>query len=155
MAALQREQGFYEEIGSTVRNVEPASVEIAREAELSSIRSRLERAYEDVGVVVEHVSAIYEELSTQNLNPTTLLYAMTTPFTRRTERALPLRTVGVYGLLIFMLSLGLVPLGCLAHSYAKGEVVHRETEEQLEGRASGGQSEGQREEKASERTASV
>jgi len=155
MAALQREQGFYEEIGNTVRDVGPSLVDVGREDELSSVRSRLEKAYTDVGVVVEYVSAIYEELSTQNLNLTTLLYAMTTPFTRRTERALPLSTVGLYGLLVFMLSLVVVPLGCLVHSYVQGEVVHREKEEQPAGRALGGQSEGQRKEKTAERTASV
>ena len=54
---------------------------------------------------------------------------MTAPFTMRTERALSRRTAVLYGALVFMLSLVLVPLGCLLHGYFQREIVHRETEE--------------------------
>ena len=85
--------------------------------------------FDQVVTAVDHVNAIYDELSTQNLNPTTLLYTVTAPFTMRTQRGLSLRTVGLYGTLVFMLSLVLVPLGCLLHGYFRREIVHRETEE--------------------------
>ena len=103
---------------------------------------------------VDQVNALYDELSTHNLNPTTLLYTVTAPFTMRTERALSLRTAVLYGALVFMLSLFVVPLGCLVHSYFPREVVaHREREERPAQRAPGPQSEGQREEGPEERTA--
>ena len=86
---------------------------------------------------VEQVSAIYEELSTLNLNPTTLLYTVTAPFTMRTERTLSLRSVALDAMLVFMLSLFLVPLGCLIHSYFQREVVHREIGERPAQRAPG------------------
>ena len=155
MAALEREQAYYEEISRALKELESPSGDVDREDKLLSIESRFERAFDGVVAVVEQVNAIYEELSTQNLNPTTLLYTVTTPFTMRTEHALPVRTVALYGMLVFMLSLFVVPLGCLVHSYFQREIVHRETEEQLAGRALGGQSDGQREEEPTERTASV
>jgi hypothetical protein len=153
MAALEREQGVYEEIGSTLRDLGPSSGDVDREGELLGIKSRLEKAFDDVLAVVEETNAIYVELSARNLNPTTLLYTVITPFTIRTERTLQLSVVGLYGILVFMLSLFVVPLGCLGHSYFQREIVHCETEEQLAGRALGGQSEGQPEEEPAERTA--
>jgi hypothetical protein len=91
-------------------------------------------------VVIDQVNAVYEELSTHNLNPSTLLYSVTTPFTLRTERgALPPRSVALYGMLVFILSLTLVTLGCLVHHYVRREVIDRETEERPGGRALGGQ----------------
>jgi len=49
----------------------------------------------------------------------------------------------LYGVMVFMLSLIIVPVGCLGYSYFQREVVHREANEQLVGRALGGQAEKQ------------
>ena len=126
-----------------------------RERDIASVEAGFEGAFDQVGVAVDQVNAIYEELSTHNLNPTTLLYTVTAPFTMRTERALSLRTAVLYGALVFMLSLFVVPLGCLVHSYFQRAVVHREVEERRVQRAPGARSEGQREEEPEERTARV
>ena len=128
MAALEREQGFYEEIGSVLRDLGPSSGDAGRGGSVLSIKSRLEKAFDGVVAVVDQMHAIYEELSAHNLNPATLLYTVTTPFTIRTERALRLRTLGLYGVLVLMLSLFVVPLGCLLHNYVQCEIVHQHTE---------------------------
>jgi hypothetical protein len=60
----------------------------------------------------------------------------------------------LYGTLVFMLSLFLVPLGCLVHNYYRNEMVGQTVMRPVRS-ASGGQSEGQREEEAAGRTASV
>ena len=154
VAALEREQTYYEDLSRSVVSLEPRSRDADRESELVSVKARFEGAFDQVVVAVDQVNAIYEELSTHNLNPTTLLYTVTAPFTMRTERALSLRTAVSYGALVFMLSLFLVPLGCLAHGYFQREVVHRETEERPAQRAPA-RSEGQREEEPAERTVGV
>ena len=154
VAALEREQAYYEDLSRSVTDLGSRSRDADRESELVSVKARLEGAFDQVVVAVDQVGAIYEELSTQNLNPTTLLYTVTAPFTMRTERALPLRTAVLYGALVFTLSFFLVPLGCLVHSYFQREVVvHREREGRPAQRAPGGRSEGQREEEPEERTA--
>ena len=155
VAALEREQAYYEDLSRSVADLGRRSERLDRERELVSIEAGFEGAFNQVVVAVEQVNAIYEELSTHNLNPTTLLYTVTAPFTMRTERALSLRTAVLYGALVFMLSLFVVPLGCLAHSYFRREVVvHREREERLAQRAPA-RSEGQREEESAERTVGV
>ena len=151
VAALEREQAYYEDLSRSVAGL-GRSGGADRESELVSLEAGFEGAFDQVVVAVDQVNAIYEELSTHNLNPTTLLYTVTAPFTMRTERALSLRTAVLYGALVFMLSLFVVPLGCLAHSYFQREVVHRETEERPAHRAPGARSEGQREEEPEERT---
>ena len=156
VAALEREQAYYEDLSRSVADLGPRSGRVARESEVVSVEARFDGAFDQVVVAVDQVNAIYEELSTHNLNPTTLLYTVTAPFTMRTERALSLRTAVLYGGLVFMLSLFVVPLGCLAHSYFQREVVvHREREERPAQRAPGAQSEGQREEEPEERTVGV
>ena len=154
VAALEREQAYYEDLSRSVADLGSPSGRADRESELVSVEARFEGAFDQVVAAVDQVNAIYEELSTHNLNPTTLLYTVTAPFTMRTERALSLRTAVLYGALVFMLSLFLVPLGCLVHSYFQREVVvHREREERPAQRAPGAGSEGQREEEPAERTA--
>ena len=123
VAALEREQAYYEDLSRSVADLGRRSGRADRERELVSVETGFEGAFDQVVVAVDQVNAIYEELSTHNLNPTTLLYTVTAPFTMRTERALSLRTAVLYGALVFMLNLFVVPLGCLAHSYFRREVV--------------------------------
>ena len=124
MAALEREQGYYQDSGSMISRgyAEGRSQEDLQ----SEITSRLDTAFSGVVTVVEQVTAIHEELSTHNLHPSTLLYSVTTPFTMNTERALAARTVTFYGILVLMLSLFVVPLGCLVHRYLLRGAVRQE-----------------------------
>ena len=123
VAALEREQAYYEDLSRSVADLGFRSTDAGRESELTIITARFQGAFDQVVTAVDEVNAIYDELSTQNLNPTTLLYTVTAPFTMRTQRALSLRTAVWYGALVFMLSLVLVPLGCLLHSYLQREIV--------------------------------
>ena len=129
VAALEREQAYYEDLSRSVADLGSPSTDAGRESELTIIKARFQGAFDQVVTAVDEVNAIYDELSTQNLNPTTLLYTVTAPFTMRTQRALSLRTAVWYGALVFMLSLVLVPLGCLLRGYFQREIVHWETEE--------------------------
>ena len=126
VAALELEQAYYEDLSRSVADLGSRSTDAG---DLTIIKARFQGAFDQVVTAVDQVNAIYDELSTQNLNPTTLLYTVTAPFSMRTQRALSLRTVGLYGILVFMVSFFLVPLGCLLRGYFQREIVHRETEE--------------------------
>ena len=154
VATLEREQEYFEEMSRSLEEMPFPLEDVDQEAEILRIGTMFERALGRAERVVDQVNAIYEELSAKNLNPSTLLYTVTTPFTIRTERAVAARTVAVYGLLVFMLSILLVPLGCLVHSYFQHEIVRPVTREPT-GRVPGGQSKEERKEEPAERTDGV
>ena len=74
VAALEREQAYYEDLSRSVTELGPSSGGADRERELVSVEASFEGAFDQVVAAVDQVNAIYEELSTHNLNPTTLLY---------------------------------------------------------------------------------
>ena len=101
VAALEREQAYYEDLSRSVADLGSRSTDADRERELTIINARFQGAFDQVVTAVDQVNAIYDELSTQNLNPTTLLYTVTAPFTIRTQRGLSLtdrRSVRDFGL---------------------------------------------------------
>ena len=157
LVALEREYEYYELAEGVSRRMEDRVSSVGdadREGAFLSAKARFENTRDEVTDLVAQVNAIYEELSALNLNPSTMLYSVTTPFMTRTERAVSIGAVLLYGTLVFMLSLFLVPLGCLVHSYYRNEKVGQTVMRPVRS-ASGGQSEGQREEEAAGRTASV
>jgi hypothetical protein len=151
VAGLEREQANYEEIIRSLQTARTQTEGREPEMELSLIQSQLDEAFDAVVRVVGHVNTIYEELSTYNLNPMTLLYSVTSGFTHRTERSVSVRDLGMYGLLVFMLSLIAVPVGCLGHSYFRREIVHQETDGQHVGQPLGEPAKRLREEELAQR----
>ena len=73
----------------------------------------------------------------------------------RTERSVSVRDLGLQGLLVFVLSLIIVPVGCLGHSYFQREIMRPETDEQHVRKALGEQAKGLREEEPAKRNASA
>jgi len=132
VARLEREQANYEEVIRSLQEVRTPTENSDDEIKRSTIEARLNEAFDSVAKVVGNANAIYQELSTYNLNPSTLLYSITSGVTMRTERSVSVRDLGIQGLLVFVLSLILVPFGCLGHSYFQREIVHQETDEQSE-----------------------
>jgi hypothetical protein len=130
VAKLGREQANYEETMRSLQGVRTPTEEGGRDIQRSQLQSGLNEAFDAVTRVIDNANAIYQELSTYNLNPSTLLYSITTGFTLRTERSVSVRDLGIQGLLVLVLSLIIVPFGCLGHSYFQREIVHQETDEQ-------------------------
>ena len=130
VARLERQQAHYEEVLRHLQYAQAQSGAANPDIEVLRIQSGLEEAFAAVARVVEHMNAIYEELSVKNLNPAILLYSVSSPFTQSTERSVPARDRALYGLLILVMSLIIVPVGCLGHSYFQREIVHQETDEQ-------------------------
>jgi len=95
-----------------------------RDPELVAVmEARLSRVSAAVVEALDQANTLYTELSTQNLNPRTNLFTITNPFTVTTLRSTSLRKLGLYGLVVFMASLLLVPLACLIHHYFQREIL--------------------------------
>jgi hypothetical protein len=84
---------------------------------------RTKDAMDGVLKALDQINAVYKELSAQNLNPRTMLYTITDPFSTRTDRALTSRSAAMYGALTFFLALFLAPIGCLIHNYFRSEIA--------------------------------
>ena len=87
----------------------------SRRATIAELNIRFNTAIQGILTAIDQVNAIYEDISKLNLNPSTVLYTITGPFALQTQRSLTVRTVGLYFVLIMMLTLILVPVGCLVH----------------------------------------
>jgi hypothetical protein len=114
MAARNREAAYYEDLVNEVRG-KPNRSAGSPEA-VVFIKSRSSEAFDDIQKAVEQTAALYLELSALNLNPSTVLYAVTWPFSEQTRWALTARTVSLYFVLSLILTLVVVPAGCLMHN---------------------------------------
>jgi len=113
MAARSREAAYYEDLAKELRASSGRTVGSLEMVAL--IKNRSAEAFGEIVKAIEQTAAIYKELSALNLNPTTTMFAVTEPFISQTHRSLTLRTVVLYLLLVLILSLLLVPIGCLLH----------------------------------------
>ena len=120
MAARSREAAYYDDLvkelrGTTTRSVGSPEV-------VALIKTRSLEAFNEIAKGVEQTGAIYRELSALNLNPSTTLFSVSGPFSLQTQRSLTVKTVGLYFVLLMMLTLIVVPIGCLAHHAFKKHV---------------------------------
>lgn len=123
-AALKaREAAYYEDLARELRTSGGRTGGSAETVAL--IKTRSGQAFDEIVRGIEKTALIYKELSAQNLNPSSTVFAVTGPFTQVTQRSLTARTVLLYLVLIMMLALTLVPIGCLIHHALK---VRRERE---------------------------
>ena len=104
VARLERQQAHYEEVLRHLQYAQVQSGAANPDIEVLRIQSGLEETFAAVARVVEHMNALYEELSAKNLNPATLLYSVSSPFTQSTERSVPERDLASYGLLILVMT---------------------------------------------------
>lgn len=121
MAARSREAAYYEDL---VKELQSSSARAVGSPEvIALIKSRSAEAFDEIAKGIEDTAAIYREISILNLNPSTSLFTVTAPFTQQTQRSLTARTAALYFLLIMMLTVIVVPLGCLIHHAVKRRVV--------------------------------
>jgi hypothetical protein len=113
MAARSREAAYYEDLARELKT--STGRPVGSPEMVALIRSRSAGAFSEIVKGIEQTAAIYKELSALNLNPTTTVFAVTDPFTLQTHRSLTLRTVVLYLVLVLMLTLLVVPIGCLIH----------------------------------------
>jgi hypothetical protein len=112
-AAKAREAAYYEDLAKELR---ASSGRVLGSPDMVAlIKTRSAQAFDEIVQGIEKTAMIYRELSAQNLNPSSTVFAVTGPFTQETQRSLTLRTVLLYLVLIVMITITLVPIGCLLH----------------------------------------
>lgn len=124
VTALDREQAYYEDLSRSFRSAGGRAAG-SRRAPVELVDQRLKGAIAEISTAIDHVNAIYDQLSKQNLNPSTLLYTTTRPVSVTTARRIDLRTVVLLLALAFVLALVFVPVVCLVHHYFLREVIGR------------------------------
>jgi hypothetical protein len=120
-ATLEKEAAYYEDLIKSVKGFEGNRAHSTNEAAAEQAVKGTVAAIDEVVKALNQIGSIYQELCTQNLNPQTVLYSITSPFISRTERLFTLRTAALYGALTLFLALILVPIGCLIHNYFRTE----------------------------------
>jgi hypothetical protein len=125
-ASLQTETAYYEDMLASIRrlpvNAAARGAAPNREA-VEAARIRFDEIYKDVVRALEQINSVYEELSSQNLNPRTNLYTITGPFLVAAQRTLTFGLLALYALMTLMLSLLLVPLACIIYHYFHTEIL--------------------------------
>jgi hypothetical protein len=120
LAVLEKEHSYYQALATSlsgwVKTPEGSP-------ESKALVARLDKSYETVASSLDEVIAIYDELSTKNLNPGTLLYSVTAPAAVRSERAISVRSLALLAMLAFAFSVVAIVGACLAHSYYRSEVA--------------------------------
>lgn len=116
-ASRAREAAYYDDLSKELRTSGGRTVGSPEMVAL--IKTRSAQAFDEIVQGIEKTALIYKELSAQNLNPSSTVFAVTGPFTQQTQRSLTSRTVMLYLVLILMLAGTLVPIGCLIHHALK------------------------------------
>jgi hypothetical protein len=125
--SLEKETAYYEDLIAALRGALRAgksvdSLAVSKRA-VEMVRGRSEEVLGDIVRALDGINAIYEQISAHNLNANNFLYTVTAPMAQRVERAVTLRRLAMYGSLVLMVSLMLVPLACLIHHYFRKEVL--------------------------------
>jgi hypothetical protein len=121
---LERETSYYERMNQLMLSTLSASSQEVLDPEVERlVEARFAAIYDAVFEALGQSDTFLTQLSAQNLNPQTNLFTMTAPFTMTTLRSFTLQTLAVYGLVVLMLGLMMVPLACLIHHYFRRELL--------------------------------
>jgi len=120
-ARLDREAAYYDNLSRAVKGM--GTHASGSPAIASLVQSRSAEAFDGVSQGMDQLMAIYQDLSAHNLNPSTLLYTITGPFVERTERSVSVRSILLYGVVVMMLSVVVIPVGCLIHHAFRKEAA--------------------------------
>lgn len=117
LAELDRQADYYESMrrmsraGREASGVTPAQLNV-----------RIDRIMKDIGNAMGQIQAIYKEISDQNLNPDTVLYAIRSPFVEQRSSTLNMRMVLFYFAAAFFAAVALVVGACLLHAYYRERI---------------------------------
>jgi hypothetical protein len=114
VTTLDKELAYYEDVAKAVQGIgnRPAG---SKEL-VDLIKSRSQKAFDAIAKAADHLVALYQELSTRNLNPAARLYVVTMPFSRQTVGALSWGSVAYSFVAVLLIVLIVVPAGCLIHN---------------------------------------
>ena len=103
----EQEVAYYEQLLSQMRGLGSSAQDTN-----AAVRQETASILESVEHAIRDANAIYDQMSL-NLNPSTVLYTVTSPPLARIERGLSLRRIALWGILVFLISIPLVLGGVL------------------------------------------
>lgn len=98
----EQEAAYYAQLLEQMRGIGSSSSEVD-----PMIREEMEAILEAVGQAIRDANAIYDLMSL-NLNPSTVLYTTISPPIARIERPLSIRRLGLWGILVVLISIPLI-----------------------------------------------
>ena len=121
---FDRDLAYYEDLAKSVKGV---GVKSSGSPELIKlINDRTSKAFDLISKATDQLSEFYTELSAQNLGSAASLYVITRPFAQTDENALSVRSVGLLFALTMLVTLLIVPAGCLMHGLSRRPIArHR------------------------------
>jgi len=121
--ALQRESAYYEEAIRRVRQAQGLDIAEGPAPELLRVTGvELDEVSAVLIEMTEQTNSLYDELSSQNLNPQTALFEITSPYAVTYLQPVTPRSLGVYALFTLLAALIVVPLSCLLHAYIQRQL---------------------------------
>jgi hypothetical protein len=114
---FDRDLAYYEDLAGAVKGIGSRSTGSPELVKL--IEERTQKAFELISKATDDLSRFYQQLSAQNLGPASSLYVITSPFSQHTEESLSLRSVELLYALVLLVTLLVVPAGCLIYDAAR------------------------------------
>jgi hypothetical protein len=98
-AKLEHEVAYYETLSRLV-----AAARMSGAGRAVAIEARMKTAFDELATSMDHVAALHNQLAKNNLNPSTLLYTVTLPYTQ--QRAVPftVRTAALWGVALMIIA---------------------------------------------------
>jgi hypothetical protein len=130
VAHLTRQAQYYD----SMRRAFAGGRSATSTAVATEVRTALDRAFEEISTGLDQVGELYARIAEQHLNPSGVLFSVTSPFSIRTVPSLPVNTAVRYLAAALFMGVFLIPLACLAHAYVRDSVTSsrvREKEKQL------------------------
>ena len=124
VATLGREVAYYGDLSARLEESSNGRSGLlgGREQMAATIEARTRAMFDEVSKAIDQVGAIYDELSAYNLNPNSLLYEIEAPFREQVDRSVSMPEVALGALLVFAVSLFLVPLAFMTYAYFRREI---------------------------------
>lgn len=91
----------------------------------TDVKAATDRAFNDLATTLDRLGQLYGRIAEQHLNPSGILYTVTSPFVVRTTAALSPNTALRYFMGLAFLALLLIPFAFLAYAYVRESVAYR------------------------------
>jgi hypothetical protein len=133
LAAVEREKAYYDSLARSMTGWTSSS---ANPAVAKQLQARFDKALQTLSGSVDDVMAIYEEVSSKNLNPSTQLYTVTAPYAERAYRPLAGSRLILYAVVGFAAAFFFLIVATLFWHRAMPDIRRRTAESGRSGRAS-------------------
>ncbi len=111
-AKLEHEVAHYEALS---RSLSTAHMPAGASAQAATIEARMKSAFDELGSAMDHVVALHDQLAKNNLNPSTLLYTVTHPYTQERLTPLTVRVAILWGVALLIVAFFVLVLAVLIH----------------------------------------